>query len=150
MKVHWIFGALLAIAIVAPAFGRCAGFGAYFGCTAAASHRNPWTDARARLGLRDIGSQWPPLPLGPGTLASPHEGAYWNHPHYDHGHQQGWQHPRGDTGTTRTTRRAATAHDQDHHDHVGGLTRPLCTTHQQPTGRFPLCNFVSFVVKICG
>ncbi|HXB62470.1 MAG TPA: hypothetical protein VNU94_06435 [Acidobacteriaceae bacterium] len=39
----------------------------------------------------------------------PYEGAYWNHPHYDH-YQQGWQYHEGHWD------HADADHHEDHHD----------------------------------
>jgi len=101
MKMRWFAGAALAAAMVfgvsAPAQAQV-GVGVYIGRTPPPlryEQRGPmpgpgymWTDGYwGNQGGRYVwvGGRW---------QQPPYEGAYWNHPHYDH-YQQGWQYHEG-------------------------------------------------------
>ena len=111
MKSMRICAALLAAAIAVPAFGQVS---VYIGTPPPAlryERRGP-IRVRVLFGWKDMGALWAPLSLGYGPMERPpYEGAYWNHPHYDH-YREGWQlheghwdHEDHDNG-----------HWRDHHD----------------------------------
>ena len=104
MKWNWICGVLFAMALTIPASAQV---GVYIGSAPPPlryERRGPvpgpgytWVDGYwARPGHRYawVAGRWD---------RPPYEGAYWNHPHYDH-YRQGWQLHEG---------------HWDHEDHAG-------------------------------
>src|SRR5271154_6443845 len=91
MKLNWICGVLFATALAIPASAQV---GVYIGIAPPPLHYEQ-RGAIPGPGYAWVDGYWAPNGHHYRWVAGrwdrpPYEGAYWNHPHYDH-QQQGWQ-----------------------------------------------------------
>jgi hypothetical protein len=108
MRLHWLYGLLLAIAFAIPASSQIS---VYIGAPPPViRYERPGPNPGP--GFFWVEGFWQPRGHGyrwvPGHWErGPYEGAYWVHPHYDH-YQEGWQFHEG---------------HWDHEDHDNGHWR---------------------------
>jgi hypothetical protein len=115
MKLNWIGGILLAVGLTSAAPAQV---GVYIGRTPPAERyeeRGPMPGP----GYAWVDGYWAPNGHRYRWIAGrwdrpPYEGAYWNHPHYDH-HRQGWQMHEGHWDHENHDR--GRGQDDDRHNH---------------------------------
>jgi WXXGXW repeat (2 copies) len=114
MKLNWICGMLFAVALTSAAPAQV---GVYIGRTPP-PERYEERGAMPGPGYAWVDGYWAPNGHRYRWVAGrwdrpPYEGAYWNHPHYDH-YQQGWRMHEGHWD--HENHDAGRGHDGDHHD----------------------------------
>jgi WXXGXW repeat (2 copies) len=112
MKLNWICGLLFASALTVPAAGQ---IGVYIG-GAPPAYRYEQRGPEPGPGYAWVDGYWAPHGHRYRWVAGrwdrpPYEGAYWNHPHYDH-YRQGWQMHEGHWDHENHDRDHG--HDRDH------------------------------------
>jgi len=114
MKLNWICGILFAVALTSVAPAQV---GVYIGRTPP-PERYEERGAMPGPGYAWVDGYWAPNGHRYRWVAGrwdrpPYEGAYWNHPHYDH-YQQGWRMHEGHWD--HENHDAGRGHDGDHRD----------------------------------
>jgi hypothetical protein len=120
MKLNWFCGLLFAIVVTIAAPAQ---IGVYIGRTPPPER----FEERGQMpgpGYAWVDGYWTPNGHRYRWVAGrweqpPYEGAYWNHPHYDH-YQQGWRMHEGHWDHENHDNREhdrGRGHDDDHHDH---------------------------------